>query len=80
MKEIVDSWTTDEDVERTKPHPDVVHAALEQAGTEGAVLSATHGRQSRQRETPASTPSVCSQAAGRKRSSDNTVHARFTSR
>ena len=38
MKGIVDGWTTNEDVERTKPHPDVVYAALEKAGTEDAVM------------------------------------------
>jgi HAD superfamily hydrolase (TIGR01509 family) len=34
----VDGWTTKDDVERTKPHPDVVRAALEQAGTTDAVM------------------------------------------
>ena len=38
VKDIVDGWTTDDDVERTKPHPDVVHAALEKAGTDDAVM------------------------------------------
>ena len=36
--ELVDGWTTADDVERTKPHPDVVHAALEKAGTTDAVM------------------------------------------
>jgi HAD superfamily hydrolase (TIGR01509 family) len=36
--DLVDAWTTSGDVERTKPHPDVVHAALEKAGTEDAVM------------------------------------------
>jgi HAD superfamily hydrolase (TIGR01509 family) len=31
-RELVDGWTTSADVERTKPHPDLVHAALEKAG------------------------------------------------
>jgi HAD superfamily hydrolase (TIGR01549 family) len=31
-------YTTADDVERSKPHPDVVHAALEKAGTEDAVM------------------------------------------
>ena len=30
--EIVDAWTTSDDVERTKPEPDLVHAALEKVG------------------------------------------------
>jgi len=34
----VDGWTTKDDVERSKPHPDVVHAALEKAGTRDAVM------------------------------------------
>jgi HAD superfamily hydrolase (TIGR01509 family) len=29
--DLVDGWTTSADVERTKPHPDLVHAALEKA-------------------------------------------------
>ena len=31
-RELVDGWTTSADVERTKPHPDLVAAGLEQAG------------------------------------------------
>src|SRR5581483_3079651 len=31
-------YTTADDVERSKPHPDVVHAALEKAGTTDAVM------------------------------------------
>jgi HAD superfamily hydrolase (TIGR01549 family) len=27
----IDGWTTSDDVEKTKPHPDIVHAALEKA-------------------------------------------------
>lgn len=38
VRDAVDGWTTADDVERTKPHPDVIHAALEKAGTEGAVM------------------------------------------
>jgi HAD superfamily hydrolase (TIGR01549 family) len=38
VTEIVDGWTTDKDVERTKPHPDVVQAALEKAGTQDAIM------------------------------------------
>ena len=33
-REIVDAWTTAGDVERTKPAPDLVHAALEKLGGE----------------------------------------------
>jgi HAD superfamily hydrolase (TIGR01549 family) len=34
----VDGWTTADDVDRTKPHPDVIRAALEKAGTDDAVM------------------------------------------
>lgn len=33
-RSIVKGWTTSADVEATKPHPDLVHAALERAGGE----------------------------------------------
>jgi HAD superfamily hydrolase (TIGR01549 family) len=29
--DLIDAWTTSDDVEKTKPHPDVVHAALDKA-------------------------------------------------
>jgi HAD superfamily hydrolase (TIGR01549 family) len=35
---LVDAWTTAADVERTKPEPDLVHAALEKAGGEGPAV------------------------------------------
>jgi HAD superfamily hydrolase (TIGR01509 family) len=31
-REIVDAWTTSDDVEQTKPEPDLVHAALDKVG------------------------------------------------
>jgi HAD superfamily hydrolase (TIGR01549 family) len=38
-RELVGGWTTSADVERTKPHPDLVHAALGQAkGARPAVM------------------------------------------
>src|SRR5436190_7816347 len=37
-REIVDGWTTAADVERTKPHPDLVAAAKEKAGGGDAVM------------------------------------------
>jgi HAD superfamily hydrolase (TIGR01509 family) len=37
-RELVDGWTTAADVERTKPEPDLVRAALEKAGGEGPAL------------------------------------------
>jgi len=37
-RELADAWTTDDDVKQTKPEPDLVHAALEKAGTDDAVM------------------------------------------
>ena len=37
-RELVDGWTTDDDVESTKPEPDLVRAALDKAGTNNAVM------------------------------------------
>ena len=38
VRELVDGWTTSADVERTKPHPDLVAAGIEKAGGGGAVM------------------------------------------
>ena len=37
-RDLADSWTTKDDVEATKPAPDLVEAALEKAGTREAVM------------------------------------------
>ncbi|MGZ5387867.1 MAG: HAD family hydrolase [Solirubrobacterales bacterium] len=37
-RELVAGWTTSADVERTKPEPDLVRAAMEKAGTDEAVM------------------------------------------
>jgi len=37
-RELVDDWTTSEDVEQTKPSPDLIKAALEKLGREDAVM------------------------------------------
>jgi HAD superfamily hydrolase (TIGR01509 family) len=37
-RELVDGWTTDDDVEATKPSPDLIRAALAKANTDDAVL------------------------------------------
>jgi HAD superfamily hydrolase (TIGR01549 family) len=37
-RDLADEWTTKDDVERTKPEPDLVKAALEKAGTDDAVM------------------------------------------
>ncbi len=37
-RDLADAWTTKDDVEATKPAPDLVHAALEKAGTKNAVM------------------------------------------
>jgi HAD superfamily hydrolase (TIGR01549 family) len=38
IRALIDDWTTKDDVERSKPHPDVVHAALAKAGSGDAVM------------------------------------------
>ena len=38
VRDVVDGWTTSDDVEETKPSPDLVSAALEKAGTESGVM------------------------------------------
>lgn len=35
-RDLVDGWTTAADVEKTKPHPDLIRAALEKGGAQGA--------------------------------------------
>ena len=37
-RELADDWTSSADVERTKPEPDLVEAALQKAGTREAVM------------------------------------------
>jgi HAD superfamily hydrolase (TIGR01549 family) len=37
-RELLDAWTTKDDVDATKPDPDLVVAALEKAGTDDAVM------------------------------------------
>jgi HAD superfamily hydrolase (TIGR01509 family) len=37
-RDLADAWTTKDDVESTKPEPDLVNAALVKAGTEKAVM------------------------------------------
>lgn len=37
-RELADSWTTSDDVEKTKPEPDLVLAALEKLGTRDAIM------------------------------------------
>ena len=36
--ELTDGWTSAKDVDRTKPHPDLLHAAVERAGAEPAFM------------------------------------------
>lgn len=38
VRDVVDDWTTGDDVERTKPHSDVIDVALERTGTRDAVM------------------------------------------
>jgi len=37
-RELADGWTTDDDVQATKPEPDLVQAALEKAGTDDGLM------------------------------------------
>ncbi len=37
-RDFLDEWTSKDDVERTKPHPDPIEAALEKAGTGDGVM------------------------------------------
>ncbi len=37
-RELADDWTSSDDVEQSKPEPDLVNAALEKAGTKEAVM------------------------------------------
>jgi HAD superfamily hydrolase (TIGR01509 family) len=37
-RDLVEGWTTAADVERTKPHPDLLHAALQKAGGDGPAV------------------------------------------
>jgi HAD superfamily hydrolase (TIGR01549 family) len=37
-REVTDSWTTKDDVEASKPEPDLVRAALDKAGTDDATM------------------------------------------
>jgi HAD superfamily hydrolase (TIGR01549 family) len=37
-RELADAWTTKDDVEATKPEPDLVHAALDKAGVRDGVM------------------------------------------
>ncbi len=38
VRDVVDGWTMKDDVEASKPEPDLVHAGLEKAGTREAVM------------------------------------------
>ena len=37
-RDLADAWTTKDDVDKTKPAPDLVLAAMEKAGTQDAVM------------------------------------------
>ena len=42
-KDSIDAWTSKDDVDRTKPHPDAIEAALEKAATRDAVMVGDSG-------------------------------------
>jgi HAD superfamily hydrolase (TIGR01549 family) len=37
-RDCIDAWSSKDDIERTKPHPDSIESALEKAGTRDAVM------------------------------------------
>ncbi len=43
LRPFVDAWTTADDVDRTKPHPDVIQVALKRARTDQAVMIGDSG-------------------------------------
>jgi phosphoglycolate phosphatase-like HAD superfamily hydrolase len=61
VRELADAWTSAEDVEATKPEPDLVHAALEKVGgrAEDAVMVGIHRGTWRRRNAPAWERSPC---------------------
>jgi len=38
VRDLVDAWTTKDDVDATKPEPDLIKAAIEKAGSDDAVM------------------------------------------
>jgi HAD superfamily hydrolase (TIGR01509 family) len=38
VRDLIDGWTTSDDVKRSKPHPDIVHAALEKVERPGHAI------------------------------------------
>ena len=43
IRPLVDAWTTADDVERTKPHPEIIEVALERANADAAVMVGDSG-------------------------------------
>ena len=78
-RDCIDGWTSKDDVERTKPHPDPIEAALEKAGT-----TPRDGRRSRWDIEAAAKAglqtSASSPAAGPSRSCATTARPRCSSR
>lgn len=58
LRDRVDGWTTADDVTRSKPHPDIVNAALERTGTSEAVMIGD-SRWDVEAASNAGIPSVC---------------------
>ena len=58
-RSLVAGWTTSADVERTKPEPDLVAAAVEKAGGGRRSWSATRPGTASRRSGPACRPSAC---------------------
>jgi len=60
---LVDAWTTKDDVERTKPDPDLVHAALEKVEEDDAVMVGD-ARWDVEAAAKAGVPTICVMTGG----------------
>jgi len=58
VRDLVDGWTTKDDVEKSKPEPDLVHAALAKVKADRAVMVGDTPTTSRPRDGPACPPSA----------------------
>ena len=62
-RDFFDDWTSKDDVERTKPHPDPIEAALEKAGTRDAVMIGD-SRWDIEAAAKAGLPTICTLTGG----------------
>jgi len=62
-REFFDDWTSKDDVERTKPHPDPIETALEKAGTRDGVMIGD-SRWDIEAAAKAGLPTICTLTGG----------------